>query len=973
VWDWLYAEQAGIDPAPNTTLPSPNTPPARLTSFAAVAGTSELARLSDGTIVSRAKVTWDMHPELFVREGGRIELRWRYANATTSGSISSAPGDSTSAYLDNMPEGRYVMIDGRAVTANSKESDWTTYGPLLITGKSAPPANVSGLTYDQMPDGIRVRWTPNTELDYLETELRVGASWVAGTFLFKGATSQYPWINPLYGSYTVWAAHRDTSLNYSATPQSISIVVLNKSDTTFVAHGSGVMDLVGQTALKSSGSSAWDTGVYSQNGIQGACSASARVYGTTTLRMFGLNTDPTTDASYSSLDHAIYVDTTVVRIYESGSLIVDLGAIHASGYQYEVLYDGSSVKYYQNGGLLFQRGVAPNQTFYFDSSFYSVGADLTNMLFRPMSAGQRGNLLDASTWTAGSSDKGVAGGSRWVRAATPTSEDTVVFEPGPDGLVVPLWKSTSSDNEPTNSADGGYVTDWVPIDHLKAYRQAVFVMCNASGALDGTVYLGIANNTVRSIPGTLDGNPYTNVVSRSNLAKLRWYLVVGYVLPSNFGTTVPNPVIGAVYDCSTGQRVREADNDYKWEVGIGQTYLRAYQFYASSGQVQYFWNPRFEMIDGSEPTVDQLLALAKPSLSRPLTNDFEALYDLNGQFHKWPLGASAPSGWIANGSPTIRNETTVFRTGPNAVYLSSGSDGHGLRRELYWTSQPYEAGTFIEGTVDAYLVVHTSGGYPGILLRVYVDAALTTYRDNIYQLPNTATGAWQTIAFKASVLPGERIYGVIIYLLCSWVSLPSGVGNNDVIFDSVTARAVRPSDTLQLRESSVTSKSVAAAGGSSVSWTNAASDFDAWTGSNNGPTGSVLFTHESSRNEYLIDMHSQIQLAAGSNLVESVSGFAKLVLRDITANTAGVVHTLLKFVHRTYVDPLNVTGRNGNANVTLSYAITTSAGLTVGNQYRATMYVTGIRAINSAGSQIAPGASSSVSAELNTRVMITKA
>jgi hypothetical protein len=96
-----------------------------------------------------------------------------------------------------------------------------------ITGAMAQlrPVDVTGLAATGTAGSARVSWTPNTEGDYSETELRLGASWAAGTLLARIKGSSYPWNIVAAGTYTVWAKHRDVLGNESATASSVGITV----------------------------------------------------------------------------------------------------------------------------------------------------------------------------------------------------------------------------------------------------------------------------------------------------------------------------------------------------------------------------------------------------------------------------------------------------------------------------------------------------------------------------------------------------------------------------------------------------------------------------------------------------------------------------------------------------------------------------------------------------------------------------
>ncbi|MDD4964572.1 MAG: hypothetical protein PHI11_11720 [Gallionella sp.] len=64
--------------------------------------------------------------------------------------------------------------------------------------------------------------------------------------------------------------------------------------------------LNGNSISKTSGTTGWNADAYSQNGYAGGAYVSARAGQTNLPGMFGLNSDPTTDSNYTSLDYAWY-------------------------------------------------------------------------------------------------------------------------------------------------------------------------------------------------------------------------------------------------------------------------------------------------------------------------------------------------------------------------------------------------------------------------------------------------------------------------------------------------------------------------------------------------------------------------------------------------------------------------------------------------------------------------------------------
>lgn len=156
---------------------------------------------------------------------------------------------------------------------------------------------------------------------------------------------------------------------------------------TLIAHGvAGAVAIVGNSARKIASDGAWDAGVYSKAPIAGACEVSFVVPQTDKALMIGLNSDPTTDAGYASIDFAIYPRTDG-RLYieESGSTVYDGGASsYAAGDTLTVRNRGPVIEYLRNATVVRRKEVAMNATLSLDSSFYNVGALATNLVFRAL-------------------------------------------------------------------------------------------------------------------------------------------------------------------------------------------------------------------------------------------------------------------------------------------------------------------------------------------------------------------------------------------------------------------------------------------------------------------------------------------------------------------------------------------------------------------------------------------------------------
>lgn len=209
---------------PDTFTPQePGTPPdtshlwdvQRLVSLTATSGTAHLQTMGDGTITARALLSWPLHGQQYVRERGRIELRWRTAAAATWVDGAPVAGNQTSAYIGPLVDGTAYLVEARAVNGLSVPGPWLRLFHVA-EGKTAAPAAPTGLAATVRPGSVEVAVNPNTEADYSETEFRIGASWAAGTRIYRGSAFSFLWPWPAQATYTLRARHYDTSGNESA-------------------------------------------------------------------------------------------------------------------------------------------------------------------------------------------------------------------------------------------------------------------------------------------------------------------------------------------------------------------------------------------------------------------------------------------------------------------------------------------------------------------------------------------------------------------------------------------------------------------------------------------------------------------------------------------------------------------------------------------------------------------------------------
>ena len=89
--------------------------------------------------------------------------------------------------------------------------------------------------------------------------------------------------------------------------------------------------------------------------------------------MIAWNEDPTTNASYTSLDYAAYpYRTDTYSVYHNGTQVLFSGSWSTSEKFYLVYDTDGTIKHYNGSTLLHSVSYGTGKTVYVDSSFYSV-------------------------------------------------------------------------------------------------------------------------------------------------------------------------------------------------------------------------------------------------------------------------------------------------------------------------------------------------------------------------------------------------------------------------------------------------------------------------------------------------------------------------------------------------------------------------------------------------------------------------
>lgn len=225
VFDWDETQDENdVSQAPATSLPDAGVvePP---TNLALASGTSYLYTKADGGIASKLHASWTAPTDAYVLSGGDIELQFG-RNAGSYGSTIVLGGDSTEYDIMDVEDGVSYKVRIRSKSnITGAVSAWVAITGHTVAGKTVPPSTVASLSTTVEENGIRLNWDAISDLDLKEYEIRVGASWAAGTVIDKTKANTYLWAFQAAGSYTLRVKARDTSLNYSTTDATAALTI----------------------------------------------------------------------------------------------------------------------------------------------------------------------------------------------------------------------------------------------------------------------------------------------------------------------------------------------------------------------------------------------------------------------------------------------------------------------------------------------------------------------------------------------------------------------------------------------------------------------------------------------------------------------------------------------------------------------------------------------------------------------------
>ena len=208
--------------APNTNLPKP-WEVADVGPLTISTGTPELLLQSDGTVVSRMRVSWTQVADAAVVQNGHVEVQYRPAVSTEAWTSLVVQGVETSVATADVKDGVYYTVRARATTS-AGVGEWGEYTDVQVLGKSAPPQDVVAFSIA----GDTLNWTPVSDLDLAGYLLRFNYgsnfTWDTATPMHVGVITESPYVlvTRPSGAVTLMIKAIDTSGNVSVNAAAVA-------------------------------------------------------------------------------------------------------------------------------------------------------------------------------------------------------------------------------------------------------------------------------------------------------------------------------------------------------------------------------------------------------------------------------------------------------------------------------------------------------------------------------------------------------------------------------------------------------------------------------------------------------------------------------------------------------------------------------------------------------------------------------
>jgi hypothetical protein len=204
-------------------------------------------------------------------------------------------------------------------------------------------------------------------------------------------------------------------------------------------------------------------------------------------------------------------------------------------------------------------------------------------------------------------------GDGWI--LRDVSDNVIELREDPFGLSSLCW--VTQDNDVDAGFEGGFDSPIVNIDSSSTYRYSIWARQNTPFAGSphilygpGGGFIQQSDRVLRNLDGSMANNPYFADEWLDLPSYDEWYLLVGHVQAE--GVTLPATTLPetGIYDVS-GNKLSSSFKDFVFSSTNTVNFLRAFQYSNPAngqGDEIVYWSPRIEKVDGTEPSISELLA-----------------------------------------------------------------------------------------------------------------------------------------------------------------------------------------------------------------------------------------------------------------------------------------------------------------------------------------------------------------------------
>jgi hypothetical protein len=330
---------------------------------------------------------------------------------------------------------------------------------------------------------------------------------------------------------------------------------------------------------------------------------------------------------------------------------IRIGGENAAGGRIYIQYDGDSSYidcYGGHGSTQRYRDLA-------------IAAQNTTLIGNVIGFGK--NYTTSQGWLPGaagtfSTQTGYYGGDFTINGAA--SENSLIWGLSAFGNRALQWQTIG---EAGNDADGGWnkTINNLPDGNTHGYMSYVYVK-RTSSATTGTFYYGCSQ--VLNLAGNVDGNPYFHVHGIGSLPQDVWCVAIG-IIQAYTDTNTTTPTIVGVYRVDTGAKIL-GGTSFRSQSGVQTTQShRTYHYYSTDPVATLaFADPGFYVIDGTEPTLNDLLDGSAGGGSSPWTTTGNDIYNNNsgsvGVNNTTPSAHSSDHNQLVVGDGVNNQGMTIF-------------------------------------------------------------------------------------------------------------------------------------------------------------------------------------------------------------------------------------------------------------------------------------------------------------------------